>query len=106
VRGWLLAWPCRWLGRVSFSLYLCHVPVLLFLLHTLDQAIPPVAIVLLMPALALGCAAVLRRVIEEPSQQLGKRLAARLDQRLRRDRAPATPRRAQALVAAASRITQ
>jgi len=63
-----------WLGRVSFSLYLVHMPLLLAATHLLrDQDVPEVAaligVVLSFPVAALMC-----RWVEVPAHRLARRL--------------------------------
>jgi peptidoglycan/LPS O-acetylase OafA/YrhL len=67
---------CLWLGRVSYSLYLIHVVVLLTLVHTLGYWIPLPIAVAMVPLLSLLGAAVLHRWVEVPSMQLGRRLTS------------------------------
>ncbi|MBK1660097.1 acyltransferase family protein [Paracraurococcus ruber] len=73
-----LAWtPLAWLGKVSFSLYLVHVPVLLAALHLAPEAWPQAAVVIGALALSLPLAAVLYSVVERPTIQLGRHLTRR-----------------------------
>jgi peptidoglycan/LPS O-acetylase OafA/YrhL len=65
-----------WLGKVSYSLYLVHQVVLLALVHWLHAALPLGVILLLMLPASLLAAQLMNRLIELPSNQLGKRLAA------------------------------
>ena len=62
----------RWLGEVSFSLYLVHVPVALALAHTLNGALPAPAIAVLTVVLALPAAAVFHKAVERPSLLLSR----------------------------------
>jgi peptidoglycan/LPS O-acetylase OafA/YrhL len=62
----------QWLGRISYSLYLSHMVVLLTLVHTLGLLTQPWIAVLVTPVVSLGMAAVLHRLIEVPSQRLGR----------------------------------
>ena len=78
-QAWLEAKPCLWLGRVSYSLYLSHLVVLLTLVSTLHRFVSIYAILLVLPPLALVVAGVLYRVLEAPSIALGHRLAARIE---------------------------
>jgi peptidoglycan/LPS O-acetylase OafA/YrhL len=61
-----------WLGRVSFSLYLVHVPVALALAHALDGDLPAPAIAALTVVLALPAAAVFYKAVERPSLLLSR----------------------------------
>ena len=45
-RAALRCGPLAWLGGISFSLYLVHVPVLVASVHLLHDAWPPAAIAL------------------------------------------------------------
>ncbi len=62
----------QWLGRVSYSLYLVHVPVALALAHALHGALPAAAIAALTVALALPAAAVFYRAVERRSLLLSR----------------------------------
>ena len=62
--------PMRWLGRVSYSLYLTHVLVLMNLKPWLDPARHPVVFFALAGGLSLGLAALSFRVVERPGQRL------------------------------------
>ncbi|WP_309607224.1 acyltransferase [Phenylobacterium sp.] len=68
--------PCLFLGRVSYSLYLVHLPILLALVYVLQPHVGLVLPVLLSPALSLGVAAGMYRWIELPGIALGKTLTA------------------------------
>lgn len=63
-----------WLGRVSFSLYLIHLPICAALVHLLHRSAPLLAI--MAPALPLSLAAAwaLHRLAEAPAQKLARRL--------------------------------
>lgn len=65
-----------WLGRISYSLYLIHLPVFLAVIYGLP-AVPLGARVALLVPLSLLAAAVLHRAVEGPAQALGRRLAER-----------------------------
>jgi peptidoglycan/LPS O-acetylase OafA/YrhL len=75
----LLSSAAQWLGRVSYSLYLSHLVVLLFLVRALHAMIPLTSVACIAAPLAIGVAIVLWRYVEEPairwSRQLGRRLA-------------------------------
>jgi peptidoglycan/LPS O-acetylase OafA/YrhL len=81
----------QWLGRVSYSLYLSHMVVLLTAIHALGQLAEPWPVLLLVPVTSLGVAALLHRWIELPAQRLGRFLATR-DTLDRRSFAALTPR--------------
>jgi peptidoglycan/LPS O-acetylase OafA/YrhL len=65
----------RWLGRVSYSLYLVHLPVLLALVHLLWGKMPLPYILLSAVFLSLLVAELSYRLIEKPSIDLGRRVA-------------------------------
>jgi peptidoglycan/LPS O-acetylase OafA/YrhL len=64
-----------WLGRVSYSLYLVHVPVMLILAHGLGGIAPRGLIVAAIVPASLIAAAWFYRAVELPSQQLGRTVA-------------------------------
>jgi peptidoglycan/LPS O-acetylase OafA/YrhL len=70
--------PVRWLGRISYSLYLLHAIVLLAMFHLLFGRIPLWALWAATLAAAILLAAVSYRLLEQPSIALGHRLAARV----------------------------
>jgi peptidoglycan/LPS O-acetylase OafA/YrhL len=78
----LLAAPwLTWLGRVSYSLYLVHLLVLLSLVHTLRAVLPLPLILALGVSASLAIAALCNRLIEMPANRLGRLLAGRLGTR-------------------------
>jgi peptidoglycan/LPS O-acetylase OafA/YrhL len=69
-----LRWrPMVWLGRISFSLYLVHVPVLAAAAHALHGVASPLAAVAVGALLSLPAAALLRVAAEEPARRLARR---------------------------------
>jgi peptidoglycan/LPS O-acetylase OafA/YrhL len=77
--GPLLAWlrwrgPV-WLGKVSFSLYLVHLPLLAAVVHLLGGTVSQTVAVALGMALSLPAAALLHRAVEQPAHRLAKRIA-------------------------------
>ena len=70
--------PTRWLGRVSFSLYLVHVPVLATLAFAWGEASWPWVIAVGIPA-SLVLAEVFTRLVEAPSHRLARAVRRRLD---------------------------
>lgn len=73
----LLARPTwQWLGRVSFSLYLVHEPVVLTCAAVLRDASPWVAAVVALP-LSLLAAAVFYRYVEAPALRAARRAGSR-----------------------------
>lgn len=70
-----------WLGRVSYSLYLVHLPILVAAVH-LANGVLPLWVTMLGSILAsLIGAELMYRSIEIPSMHLGRTLAAWLDRR-------------------------
>ena len=67
-----------WLGRISFSLYLIHVPILVAAVYALHGTAPPLAAAVIGAALALPAAALMRVAVEEPSRRLARRAERRL----------------------------
>ncbi len=67
--------PARWLGRVSYALYLIHLPVLLGVLHLLQGALPLPMLLALAVGVALGTAELMHRLVEKPAIALGRYLA-------------------------------
>jgi peptidoglycan/LPS O-acetylase OafA/YrhL len=68
----------RWLGRISYSLYLVHLPILLTLVHLLFNRVPLQYILLLTIVLSLAVADIAYRLIEKPCIDLGRRVASLL----------------------------
>ncbi|CAA9276447.1 MAG: hypothetical protein AVDCRST_MAG04-3418 [uncultured Acetobacteraceae bacterium] len=66
----------QWLGKVSFSLYLVHVPVALALAYALHGILPAAAIAALTVVLALPAATVFHKAVERPSLLLSRRAGA------------------------------
>ncbi|MBV9654315.1 MAG: acyltransferase [Acetobacteraceae bacterium] len=73
--------PLPWLGRVSFSLYLCHLPVLALVLRIAAGADRSATLGLFL-LLSLLAAAVFHRLVEAPCVGLGRRLATGRDRRI------------------------
>jgi peptidoglycan/LPS O-acetylase OafA/YrhL len=66
------------LGRISYSLYLVHVPVILLAAHLLHGRAPVWAVMAIGVAGALALATGVNRLVEESFDRLGRRLAGRL----------------------------
>jgi len=66
-----------WLGRVSYSLYLIHLPILTAAIHGLGPVLPLWAIMAIAVPTALIAAELFYRAVEAPSMRLGKRLTRR-----------------------------
>src|SRR5665213_576217 len=72
----------RWLGNISYSLYLVHLVVLFGMLYTLQGRVPNAAIVVLSVPVSFLFAALFHRLVEAPSLDLGRRLERRFGRRL------------------------
>ena len=64
----------QFLGRISYSLYLVHIPVLLTVVILLGPHIEPILLLPFVWAIALAVGAVSERFVERPAQNLGRRL--------------------------------
>ncbi|MBB2925299.1 acyltransferase [Cellulomonas cellasea] len=71
----------QWLGVISFSLYLVHVPIALTAVHVLGGARWKWAM-LATVVLAVAVAVLFTRFVEKPSHQLSKRVGAAVSARL------------------------
>jgi peptidoglycan/LPS O-acetylase OafA/YrhL len=63
-----------WLGRVSYSLFLVHIPIIAALVHSF----PNVSLAVIVPTIivtSLVAAELLNRLVERPSEALGRYLA-------------------------------
>jgi peptidoglycan/LPS O-acetylase OafA/YrhL len=67
-----------WLGKISYSLYLVHLVVMLSLVHALHGVLPLPTILALGAASSLVIADLTHRLLELPANQLGKQLASLL----------------------------
>ena len=65
-----------WLGRISYSLYLVHLPILLATVHLLRGRLPLLVELALAVTVSLAAAEILHRAVERPSMWLGRRLAS------------------------------
>lgn len=70
--AWLRRPGLLWLGKVSFSLYLAHMPVLLALTHLLREAQSPWLVALLAVPLSLPMAAAMHALVERPAHRLAR----------------------------------
>ena len=73
--------PVHWLGRVSYSLYLIHGPLLWAMHGVVPAPVPRVAAVALAVVLSLLAAEPFYRLVERPGIRIGHRLAARVGMR-------------------------
>lgn len=71
-----------WLGKVSYSLYLTHMVVLITLMYTLGKIIPYYFVLVIVPFLSIAVATVTHTYIEKPAQKLGNYLTAKKKQKL------------------------
>ncbi len=81
LRRLLRTTPLVWLGRVSFSLYLVHAPVLVACVYALHRGLPPIAVAVTGCAVSLLAAAVMHALVEEPSRRAARRVERRLSTR-------------------------
>lgn len=66
--------PLRFLGDISYSLYLLHIPVGITVLNLMDLVgVPPEVSVIVAIAASLGVSWMIYRVVEVPSQRLARR---------------------------------
>jgi len=88
LKAFLLTPLLQFLGRISFSFYLLHIPVFFLcwaflqtrlpgLLCARQEAIPVTVILLLSLGLTAGLAAICERIVEQPFNKIGHRLAGR-----------------------------
>jgi peptidoglycan/LPS O-acetylase OafA/YrhL len=67
--------PFRWLGRVSFSLYLVHVPIIVAV-HSILGSENHVLAIALSAVVAFAVAELFSRFVEVPAHRLSKRIGA------------------------------
>ncbi len=72
--------PLQFLGRVSYSIYLVHTPVLMMLSILCYKRMPYGYLLLPYVALSLGVATLFYEAVEKPSIELGRALGKRLSQ--------------------------
>ncbi len=65
----------RYLGRISFSLYLVHVPVILALTIATHGTLPLLVLIAIVVPVSIALAAAFDRLVTAPSATLGHRLA-------------------------------
>lgn len=66
--------PLKWIGEISYSLYLVHLPLLLVMIYGLRSVATTSTIILAFLALAVPAAAAFNLVIERPATELGRKL--------------------------------
>lgn len=76
-RRMLLTAPVQWLGRVSYSLYLVHVPVFLIAEYLLASILPHSIIAPIAIIVALALSEIFYKMVEGPAHRLGRRLVKR-----------------------------
>lgn len=77
-----LRWaPVEWLGKVSYSLYLLHFPIVVLLFRNLLGEAPFAMIAGLAIACSLAAAALFYWAVEEPFMAIGRRASTRLRQK-------------------------
>ncbi|HEX2053186.1 MAG TPA: acyltransferase [Actinomycetota bacterium] len=85
---WLETAPLQWLGTRSFSLYLVHEPIVVSAAVALGGTPTlPVILAVAVP-ISLAVAEVFYRVVERPSQRLGRLVSQRVETRRATRRAP------------------
>ncbi len=77
----LMARPLRFLGRISYSVYLVHVPLLLAAVLLLHGRVPMAALLACVPPAAVALGWLFHATVAEPCAQLGQRLATRMRHR-------------------------
>ncbi len=68
----LSAAPLVWLGKVSYSLYLIHVPLLIAAVHVTYGRLPLGVTIAAVILASLACAELMHRFVELPSIRLGR----------------------------------
>lgn len=77
----LLAGPLRFLGRISYSLYLVHVPLLLTAVLLLHGRVPMAVLLTGVPLAAVALGWLFHVAVAEPCARLGQRIATRMRHR-------------------------
>ncbi len=67
------------LGKISYSLYLCHLPVLVACIYLLDAILPIGYIYLVSFPAVLAVSALFWYLVERPSMEMGRKLAAKIN---------------------------
>ncbi len=68
--------PCKFLGDISYSLYLVHFPILMAIVYGLSPRIGLIPAIVLAPAISTLVATAMHHYVELPGINLGKRAAA------------------------------
>jgi peptidoglycan/LPS O-acetylase OafA/YrhL len=70
--------PAAYLGRISYSLYLVHLPVFYWAAHAWPGGAMPLALIwIVWPLLSVVAAAIMYHLIEHPAHRLGKAIVAK-----------------------------
>lgn len=72
LQNWLSVKPLLWLGRVSYSLYLVHIPVLFALFHGMGNRVSFALLAVAGLLITLTVAQAFHWLVEKPSLQLGR----------------------------------
>jgi peptidoglycan/LPS O-acetylase OafA/YrhL len=74
--------PARWLGRVSFSLYLVHVPIILACANLFGRGNWGLTVAVAIPV-SLVVAELFARFVEQPAHRLSKRVGSAVSSRIK-----------------------
>ena len=77
----LMLRPLRFLGRISYSVYLVHVPLLLAAVLTLHGRVPMAVVLVCVPPASIALGWLFQAMVVDPCARLGQRLASRLRHR-------------------------
>ncbi len=86
---WLLNKQLKYLGQISFSLYLIHPIIIGLVCFTLGRILPIYFIIPICVILSILLAIPFNRWVEVPLQKLGRKLGTKKDAALVRDEVPA-----------------
>jgi peptidoglycan/LPS O-acetylase OafA/YrhL len=75
--------PFRWLGRVSFSLYLVHVPIIIACANIFGKGQWALTVAVAIPT-ALVVAELFTRFVEQPAHRLSKHVGSAVSARMKR----------------------
>lgn len=79
LQSFLMAPSLQWLGTVSYSLYLVHVPLLMAVIHLLPTTAPVYFALLVVPPASLLIAHLFHRLVEHPSMHAGRAVGRWVD---------------------------
>jgi peptidoglycan/LPS O-acetylase OafA/YrhL len=96
IAGFLMNKQISFLGKISFSLYLYHPPVLLGCIHLFNGKFPLWIICIIAIVTGIVMSSLAYRFIEEPSMKIGRKLASKVKVKLQllhfvRRKAPGIP---------------